>query len=89
MRYIKPDFQSRISVTAIEIFVDEYEKNIQNPNLHVSSEIFVSGGHLLGDLGGNFSRERSGQSVSLLDHLKQGLLPLKQLVAMFSPLNLL
>ena len=29
----------------------------------------------LGDLRRNFSRERSDQSVSLLNHLKQGLLP--------------
>ena len=30
---------------------------------------------VLGDLREKFSRERSGQSVSLLNHLKQGLLP--------------
>ena len=30
---------------------------------------------ILGDLRKKFSRERSGQSVSLLNHLTQGLLP--------------
>ena len=30
---------------------------------------------ILGDLREKFSRERSGQCVSLLNHLKQGLLP--------------
>ena len=42
---------------------------------------------LLGDLREKISRERSGQSVSLLHHLKQGLLPLEHLVEMFSPLT--
>ena len=41
--------------------------------------ISLNAEQFLGDLRGKFSRERSGQSVSLLNHLKQGRLPLNLL----------
>ena len=54
-----------------------WTKNKIHGNEHKSNDSFSSKPHFkaLGDLREKFSRERSGQRVSLLNHLKQGLLP--------------
>ena len=47
-------------------------EDAKNHTLFTSTGISI---YRLGDLREKISRERSGQSVSLLNHLKQGLLP--------------